>query len=97
MPNTVYVLYSHQIDKFYKGQTSNLVQRIDYHKAGYESFTSIAKDWVCIWSTDKPNRTEALLLEKKLKNLNRSRLISFLKKYSVGLTESGKLILKRFE
>jgi predicted GIY-YIG superfamily endonuclease len=41
----------------------------------------------------KETREEALALEKKLKNLNRTKLISFMKKYSDGIIGPEELSL----
>ena len=35
-----------------------------------------------VWYCTKPTRQEAMLLEQKLKNLSRSRLEGFVKKYT---------------
>ncbi|WP_367182411.1 GIY-YIG nuclease family protein, partial [Winogradskyella sp.] len=40
------------------------------------------RPWKLLWYTEKPSRSEALSLEKKLKNLSKDRLIDFIKKYS---------------
>ncbi|MFW2478369.1 MAG: GIY-YIG nuclease family protein, partial [Sediminibacterium sp.] len=52
------------------------------HNSGYESATSPYIPWVLVCLIEKPTRSEAMLLEKKLKNLNRQRLLAFIEKYS---------------
>ena len=37
---TVYILYSPSLNQFYKGQTSNIDNRLIRHNSGYEKFTS---------------------------------------------------------
>ena len=80
----VYILYSPSTDTFYKGQTSHLEQRLVRHNAGYEKFTAKGVPWQLIWSTEKTSRKQAIVLEKKLKNMNREKLLDFIKKYSKG-------------
>ena len=87
----VYIIFSESSDKFYKGQTNDLADRLSRHNAGYEQATKRGVLWKLIWSTQKENRSEALKLESKLKNLSRDRLIQFMQKYRDDLLD------KRFE
>ena len=78
----VYVLYSSALDKFYKGQTSNVHSRLADHNSAKVGYTAKGYPWRLIWSTKKDSRSEAVLLEQKLKNLSRARLIKLMLKYS---------------
>ena len=49
--------------------------------------------WSLIWSTQKPSKSEAILLEFKLKNLSQMRLIAFMLKYENGLEGPDELLL----
>jgi len=77
----VYILYSRSQDRFYKGHTNNIADRIRRHNNGEEIATEWGRPWVLLWSNNKNNRSEAMKLEKKLKNLNRERTLLFSKKY----------------
>ncbi len=77
----VYILYSEKLAKYYYGQTSNLEERVKRHNAGLENFTSKGLPWKLVWFTTKETRAEALILEKKLKNLSQIRVKSFIEKY----------------
>lgn len=77
---SVYILYSEKLDSYYKGYTSNMDERFHRHNQGYEKFTSKGVPWKLILVIKKPTRSEAMLLERKLKNLNRLRLESFITK-----------------
>ena len=77
----VYILYSPTFDKFYIGQTNDMTNRLKRHNAGYESATNPYKPWLLKWIGEKPLRKEAVLLEKKLKNLSKARLHLFIQKY----------------
>ena len=80
----VYILYSFKTASFYKGQTSNLNERLNRHNRGMEKYTKTGAPWQMIWTTEKSTRSEAMKLEQKLKNLSRKRTIEFISKYSEG-------------
>ena len=52
------------------------------HNNGYEKSTKNGIPWKLIWKTEKADRSSAMILEKKLKNMTRSKLIDFINKYS---------------
>jgi putative endonuclease len=80
----VYILYAASFDKFYVGQTDDLQRRIDQHNAGYVQSTKPYLPWQVRCTISKSTRSEALALEKKLKNLNKQRLKAFIEKYGAG-------------
>ena len=65
----VYILKSLKTGRYYKGQTNNLLDRISRHNKGFEKFTSKELPWKLVWSISKESRSEAMKLEKKLKNM----------------------------
>ena len=85
----VYILYSPSLNTFYKGQCKDLINRIHRHNSGFETYTKTGAPWRLIWYTLKPSRSEALKLERKLKNLSRTRLIELVKKYPINETVTG--------
>ena len=82
MPYYTYILYSKSFDKFYVGQTEDKDARLLRHNSGYEKATSPYCPWEMIWYAEKTTRGDALLLEKKLKNLSKQRVKDFITKYS---------------
>jgi putative endonuclease len=78
----VYIIYSELYDKYYIGQTNNVTDRIKRHNNGSEKFTSSYLPWSLKCIIEKSSRNEAMILENKLKNLNRVKLIKFIQKYS---------------
>ena len=78
---TVYILYSRTFDKYYIGQTENFQSRLLLHNSGLVKSTKPYLPWEMILLIDKPTRSESMILEKKLKNLNRERLVLFIEKY----------------
>jgi putative endonuclease len=83
----VYILYSKKLNRYYKGSTKNLEQRLKRHNAGNSSYTSKGIPWELVFSIEKESLKEVLILERKLKNLNRERLESFIEKYKNILDE----------
>ena len=77
----VYILYSEKHDKYYIGQTDDVKARLERHNNGLENFTSKYIPWILVGFITKPTRAEAVVLEKKLKNLSRERLQIFIAKY----------------
>jgi len=77
---TVYIIYSETLDIFYKGQTQDFENRILRHNKGWEKATRHGSPWKLVWSTVKPDRSSAVRLETKLKNLSRERLIDFIRR-----------------
>ena len=70
----VYVLYSKILDVYYKGFSTNIQQRLEYHLNGKSFFTSQVKDWVLVYSKNFDSKKEALIEEKRLKKLNRTSI-----------------------
>jgi putative endonuclease len=77
----VYVLYSPSLDQFYRGQTAELQDRIRRHNLGYEKATQQGRPWSLCWYTIKDNRSQGVILETKLKNLSRKKLLAFMQKH----------------
>ena len=78
----VYILYTAKFDKFYIGQTNDFSDRVKRHNSGYEKATKPFIPWEMLWFTSKKTRSEAMELEKKLKNLSKERIKLFIEKYS---------------
>ncbi|SEP75364.1 GIY-YIG nuclease family protein [Flavobacterium urocaniciphilum] len=67
----VYFLYSEIGDVYYKGFTTNIETRLQYHLLGKSKFTSRYSDWRLVYSVYFDTKSEALREEKRLKRLNR--------------------------
>jgi putative endonuclease len=80
---SVYILRSLKSRQFYKGQTNDLNRRIKEHNNLEEKSTAKNAPWELVFVTEVPTRSEALLLEKKLKNItSKVKLEAFINKYS---------------
>ena len=78
----VYVLYSELHQRYYIGQTEDFEKRLFRHNSGTEKSTSAFIPWRKVLVLSKATRSEAMRLEKKLKNLNTEDLKKFILKYS---------------
>ena len=86
---TVYILYAVNFDKFYVGQTDDMDDRIRRHNGGYNLSTKPYRPWIIKLTIPKATRADAMLLERKLKNLSKDRLLKFISKYaSAGADEA---------
>ena len=81
----VYILYSSNLNKFYVGQTLDLINRLKEHNAGESRYTSHGVPWILLWFTTKNHFRSSENLERKLKNLSRARKIKFMLKYRDGI------------
>ncbi len=77
----VYILYSKQFDRYYIGQTNDILQRINIHNSAKVPSTASYIPWEPIGYIEKENRSQAMILEKKLKNLNQTDLRKFIRKH----------------
>ena len=89
MPFFTYILYSPNFDKYYIGQTNDVDDRLTRHNSGSEKATHPYRPWKLIWFTQKTSRADAMILEKKLKNLSKERLKNFVVKYSLPDGSAG--------
>ena len=69
----VYVLKSLKTGRHYKGQSNDLLGRLKRHNNGLEKFTSKELPWELVFWTQKESRSEAMRLEKKLKDLKSTK------------------------
>ncbi|MBU2019500.1 MAG: GIY-YIG nuclease family protein [Bacteroidetes bacterium] len=77
----VYINYSEKFDKFYIGQTRDFEARLLLHNRGLVKSTKPYLPWKNVLLIRKESRSESIILERKLKNLNRERLKLFIEKY----------------
>ncbi len=74
-----YVLYSEKFDAFYYGQTHDLESRLVKHNSGLVKSSSRYLPWRIYAYKEFSTRSEAFIVEKKLKNCrSRNRMIDFI-------------------
>ena len=71
----VYILYSETILKYYVGQTTDFEKRLLRHNKGYVKSTKRGLPWKLICKIEVVNRSEALLLERKIKKRGAKRYL----------------------
>ena len=76
-----YILYSNSFTRFYIGQSHDVMARLTFHNQGHVKSTKPYLPWEMVGFIEKPSRSEAILLERKLKNLNTEDLKKFILKY----------------
>jgi putative endonuclease len=56
-----YILYSEKFDRFYIGQTNDLIKRILRHNNGYVHSTKAFKPWKIVYFKEFETRVDSLL------------------------------------
>ena len=74
----VYILYSKQVDRYYVGQTEDVGKRIQSHLSGISKYTSIANDWIEVYSEVFETRKEAIKRENEIKEKKSRKYIEWL-------------------
>ena len=74
---TVYILFSKQLQKYYVGYSSkNAQDRLKEHLCNHKGFTAKAKDWNIIYKIEMNSKSEALMLERKIKKRGAKRYLN---------------------
>ena len=83
MDNSVYILYSKKLNKYYIGFTENLNQRLGFHLNETQSreFTYKADDWELIFTIKCESKNKGLSIEKHIKSMKSKIYIQNLLKY----------------
>ena len=71
----VYILYSEIRSKYYVGQTANIDKRLKRHNQGNVPSTKTGIPWLLVLQIEVLNRSQALLLERKIKKRGAKRFI----------------------
>ena len=70
-----YIIYSEIADKYYVGQTSNVLERIKKHQNKNKGFTNQAKDWKIFYQKPFDSRSQAMAHEKEIKSWKSRKMI----------------------
>jgi putative endonuclease len=80
--STTYVLrlylFSNKLNKFYIGYSENLQKRLAEHNAGMSKFTSMANDWIIVYSEAFNSRKDARKRELEIKRKKSRKYIEWL-------------------
>jgi len=75
----VYIIYSENFDKYYKGFTTNPQKRIAQHNAGESRYTSNFIPWKIVFLQVFSTKREALIREKKIKKYSKDQILQLIK------------------
>jgi putative endonuclease len=80
---SVYIIYSPRLDKYYVGQSEDVISRLEQHNKHLFStgYTVISDEWEIFHQIDCENRTQAVRIEKHIKRMKSRKYIESLKKY----------------
>jgi len=83
MSHFVYILHSEKLNRYYIGYTTNFDLRLEFHKdAPSNKFTANANDWTLFLNFNCSSKTQALSIEKHIKNMKSKIYIENLMKYT---------------
>ena len=74
-----YILYSSRINKYYTGQTTNLMRRLEEHNRGKTAFMAKGVPWQFVYSKEFYSRKEAIKLERLIKKRGAERFLKDIK------------------
>ena len=75
MGYVVYILYNETRARYYVGQTQDINERLERHNKGLVKSTKTGIPWKLILTVPIETRSEALILERKIKNRGAERFI----------------------
>jgi putative endonuclease len=70
----LYIIQSLVDGTYYKGITCDIVKRLAAHNNGESRYTSNKMPWKLVYIKAMPDKTSALIEEKRIKKLNRASL-----------------------
>jgi putative endonuclease len=76
----VYILFSTSKSKYYIGQTSDIENRLNRHNSGFSLSTKYGIPWELVQTFMFETRSDAILLEKKIKKRGAKRYLEDLNK-----------------
>ena len=71
----VYILLSEKSSKYYVGQTADMNERLKRHNEGRSKSTKSGAPWKIVFLKRVDSRSEAVLLERKIKKRGAKRFI----------------------
>ena len=71
----VYILFSEKSSRYYVGQTADIAERLKRHNSGRVSSTKHGIPWKVVLQLIVLNRSEAMILESKIKKRGAKRFI----------------------
>jgi len=79
MSHYVYILYSKEVDEYYKGYSTDPWHRLTEHNSGSSRHTRGKGPWELVYTQMYESKKEALIEEQRLKRLNRRSIQAILR------------------
>ena len=74
----VYIIYSPNNDKYYKGFTTNPLARLNKHNEGFSRYTANFRPWKLVYLEKCFDKKSALIRERKLKKFGKKQIINLI-------------------
>jgi len=71
-----YIVYSSTLDRYYTGQTNDLMRRLEEHNRGKTPFMANGVPWKLVYTKEFATRSEAMKLEIFIKKRGAKRYLS---------------------
>ena len=71
----VYILFSEKSSRYYVGQTADIDKRLKRHNQGLVRSTKGSIPWKLVLQIEVSNRSEAVVLERKIKKRGAKRYL----------------------
>ena len=78
MSYSVYIIFSAKLDRYYVGYTEDIEVRLQQHNQGISDYTSVAQDWVLLYSEKFDIRQCAKSREMEIKRKKSRKYIEWL-------------------
>ena len=72
----VYILFSEKSSRYYVGQTADIIKRLKRHNQGLVQSTKGSTPWKLVLQIEVLNRSEAVVLERKIKKRGAKRYLN---------------------
>ena len=72
MEHFVYILFSENLNTYYKGYSTDVFKRLQQHNAGMSNYTRKGIPWKLVYYEKCLDKKSALIRERKLKHANRN-------------------------
>jgi putative endonuclease len=89
MKHWVYIILSNSLNKYYKGYSLNVMNRVDQHNNNESRYTANKGPWELVFAQSFETKTEALKREKVLKKYSKAQIIELCKSKLNQINELG--------
>ena len=80
MKANTYILFSESAERYYTGSCDDLNKRFNRHNSSGVPSTTYGAPWILVWHQKLPTRSDARMLESKIKKRGAKRFLEDLSK-----------------